>query len=260
MYYLSVLAIFKNETMNLKMWIEHYLWQGVNHFYLIDNASEDNPLTILQEYIDNGILSYFYLPEKHKQTDYYRYVYDNAIKDNSTWLVVCDLDEFFFGLNEPLYKTIKTLEPIYDYIVCNWKMFGSDGLLKHPTDIRRSITHCGKALWKQTKYIIKTNTIHSSDIGIHHISRPELRKYENNLIQLNHYPIQSLEFFQKIKMNRGSACSVRLDNVRNMDYFKRYDYREVQDETLKKLIQTNYKLINKPINKPINKKMNMKFI
>jgi glycosyltransferase involved in cell wall biosynthesis len=51
MYYLSVLSIFKNETMNLKIWIEHYLWQGVEHFYLIDNGSDDNPLNILQEYI-----------------------------------------------------------------------------------------------------------------------------------------------------------------------------------------------------------------
>jgi glycosyltransferase involved in cell wall biosynthesis len=60
MYYLSVLSIFKNETMNLKLWLEHYLWQGVGHFYLIDNGSTDNPLSILQEYIDKGIITYFY--------------------------------------------------------------------------------------------------------------------------------------------------------------------------------------------------------
>ena len=56
----DVLSIFKNETMNLKLWLEHYLWQGVGHFYLIDNGSTDNPLSILQEYIDKGIITYFY--------------------------------------------------------------------------------------------------------------------------------------------------------------------------------------------------------
>ena len=76
MYYLSVLSIFKNETMNLKLWLEHYLWQGVGHFYLIDNGSTDNPLSILQEYIDKGIITYFYLPEKYKQAEHYRYVFD----------------------------------------------------------------------------------------------------------------------------------------------------------------------------------------
>ena len=63
MYFLSVLAQFKNETMNLKVWIEHYLWQGVEHFYLIDNGSTDNPLSILQEYINRGIVSYYYKPK-----------------------------------------------------------------------------------------------------------------------------------------------------------------------------------------------------
>ena len=66
MYFLSVLSIFKNEIMNLKVWIEHYLWQGVDHFYLIDNGSTDNPLHILQEYINKGIVSYYYKEEKIK--------------------------------------------------------------------------------------------------------------------------------------------------------------------------------------------------
>jgi len=59
MYFLSVLAIFKNETMNLKVWIDHYLWQGVEKIYLIDNGSTDNPMPILQPYIDKGFNSCF---------------------------------------------------------------------------------------------------------------------------------------------------------------------------------------------------------
>ena len=41
-YYLSIVAIFKNESWILKEWIEHYLNQGVDHFFLIDNGSTDN--------------------------------------------------------------------------------------------------------------------------------------------------------------------------------------------------------------------------
>ena len=51
MYYLTLMAIFKNETFNLKIWLDHYIWQGVQHFYLIDNGSTDNPLEILNDYI-----------------------------------------------------------------------------------------------------------------------------------------------------------------------------------------------------------------
>lgn len=71
------MAIFKNETMNLKMWLDHYLWQGVEHFYLIDNGSTDNPMTILQEYIDKGIVSYYFKPEKYNQIKHYREVFDS---------------------------------------------------------------------------------------------------------------------------------------------------------------------------------------
>ena len=72
MYYLSVLAQFKNETMNLKLWLDHHLWQGVQHFFLIDNGSTDNPTRILQEYIDKGIVSYFYRPKLASQVENYR--------------------------------------------------------------------------------------------------------------------------------------------------------------------------------------------
>ena len=37
-YYLSVLAIFKNEKHIMKEWLLHHMKEGVEHFYLIDNG------------------------------------------------------------------------------------------------------------------------------------------------------------------------------------------------------------------------------
>ena len=34
MYSISVLAMFKNESIIIKEWLEHYLAEGVQHFYL----------------------------------------------------------------------------------------------------------------------------------------------------------------------------------------------------------------------------------
>ena len=83
-YYLSVLAIFKNETMNMKVWLDHYLWQGVDHFYIIDNGSTDKPLNILQEYIDKDIVTLYSLSEKHQQSKHYQYVFDKErLKENN---------------------------------------------------------------------------------------------------------------------------------------------------------------------------------
>jgi hypothetical protein len=244
MHYLSLLAQLKNETMNLKVWLDHYLWQGVDHFYLIDNGSDDDPLSILQEYIDNGSVTYFYLPEKYNQFKHYSDVFDRAdLKQKSVWLIVCDLDEFFFGVNHKLSREIQKLENDYDYILCNWNIFGSDGLEMHPPDIRTAITHCDKNLWTSTKYIVKTNNVQCGwQVGIHslinHSPPPDRICNTNTTIQLNHYVIQSLEFFKKVKMPRGDATSPSADAVRNMDYFEKHDYREIQDETLKNIILT----------------------
>ena len=37
-HYLSVLGIFKNEAHIFAEWIEHYLTEGVDHFFLVDNG------------------------------------------------------------------------------------------------------------------------------------------------------------------------------------------------------------------------------
>lgn len=54
MNYLCVLAIFKNEEMNLDLWVRHYLWMGVGHFYLIDNGSTDNSMNVLKPYMETS--------------------------------------------------------------------------------------------------------------------------------------------------------------------------------------------------------------
>jgi hypothetical protein len=250
MYYLSVLAIFKNETMNLKLWLEHYLWQGVDHFYLIDNGSDDEPLSILNEYINNGIVSYFYLPERHKQVEHYRFVFDTQnLKNKTQWLAVCDLDEFFFGVDQKLTTKIRSLESYFDYILCNWKMFGSGGFKKHPPDIRTAITNCENSLHENTKYIFKPNIIKdSSQIWIHKLVNisninPKRIRIANKLIKLNHYPIQSQEFFRKVKMTRGDVSGASSENIRNIKYFNSYDKTDGNDEALKSIIlnpPTNY--------------------
>lgn len=246
MHYLSVLAIFKNETMNLKLWINHYLWQGVEHFYLIDNGSTDNPLLVLQEYMNKGIVSYFFMPEPYKQAEHYRHVFEAAnLKQATHWLAVCDIDEFFFGVDKKLAAKLKSLDPYVDYLLCNWKMFGSDGVQKHPTDIRTAIVHRATPLHINTKYIFKPYIVpNSSHVWIHHLINIQVprRHIGNRLIQLNHYPIQSLEFFRKVKMTRGDVNTPTSNHIRDMKYFHAYDHREYRDNLLRNLVLHGYPL------------------
>jgi hypothetical protein len=221
---ISLLAQMKNETMNLKVWIDHYVWQGIEKIYLIDNGSTDNPLKILKPYIDNGIVFYISLPEKHKQVEHYKKVImDQEIINKTEWLIICDLDEFFYGYPNKLIDTINEYKD-YDIIYSNWLMFGSDGLVEHPPDIRKSILWRDEKIHQNTKYIIKTDKLKNiEDIDIHEIHNITNKIIVNDKIRLNHYPIQSLDFFTKVKMTRGDATSNIVENVRDMKYFNKYN-------------------------------------
>lgn len=236
MYYFSVLAIFKNETMNLKEWIEHYFWQGAEHLYLIDNDSTDNPITILEPYIKQGKITYFFLTKKWKQLEYYRLVYNMIKKNKETyWLCITDLDEFWYSPNELLVNRLHKMEN-YSAIHSNWLMFGSDGHIVHPESIRKCIVKREPKHHILTKFIIKVSNVNAENFDIHTCNVPN-KITENNSIRLNHYPIQSLEFFQKVKMTRGACDSQTFENIRDMKYFNDYDQNKtITDTTLAKMI------------------------
>ena len=46
--YLALVAIFSNDGRFLKEWIEFYLIQGVEHFYLYNHLSQDNFKEVLK--------------------------------------------------------------------------------------------------------------------------------------------------------------------------------------------------------------------
>jgi hypothetical protein len=74
LYTLSVGAMFKNEEHAIVEWIEHYLYHGVQHFYLINDGSTDTSVMKLQPYIDKGLVTLFNVDCKYylgRQMDLY---------------------------------------------------------------------------------------------------------------------------------------------------------------------------------------------
>lgn len=247
MYYLSVLAQFKNETLNLKIWLDHHLSQGVQHFFLIDNGSTDNPLRILNPYIQKGIVSYFFRPEKYSQIKNYREIFAKKIWFKSYWLAVIDLDEFLYGLDKRLSKKLRSLH-YYNVIYCNWFVYGTSGCIEQPSDIRISNVHRMPNMDPvNTKYIVKTFAItHPSQIWIHWLFNPHSEvpiksgkriRVANQLIRLNHYVCQSEEFFKKVKSVRGDATHAGTKWTR--EFFDAHNNAAtLVDETLKNIVLT----------------------
>jgi hypothetical protein len=125
---LCLVAIFKNEGHIIKEWIEHYLNQGVDKLYLIDNDSNDNYQEKIQKYLDNNIVEIVVDTKKHSQTELYNKHYLTKSK-NYDWVMVCDLDEFIYARKG--FSTIKhylnSLHFSIGQIFIPWKIFGSNG-------------------------------------------------------------------------------------------------------------------------------------
>lgn len=224
MHFLAVLAIFKNETMNLEEWISHYLWQGVEHFYLIDNGSTDDPQRILDKYASR--ITYYSRPARHSQAKHYNEVFE-SIRTECRWLIVADLDEFWYSNRSGTISTLLSgLDESVDVVYAPWRMFGASGHVKHPKSLREDLVHCWENVAQNRKYIIRAERFNTGDLDIHYV-----RSEKTSLVDLtgeagfvlNHYPLQSMEFFEKVKMTRGSACVQRHDAIRTHDYFKAYD-------------------------------------
>jgi hypothetical protein len=251
MYKLSVGALFKNEAHCINEWIEHYLNRGVEHFYLINDNSNDNFLEKIQQYIDSNIVTLF-----HAQFDYYvgrqRDMYNRYILPNikeTKWLLIVDLDEFMWCPRDK--KLIFVLEQgnHLGQIQVNHTLFGSNGHIEQPETIVKSFTKRTTNFESDypignCKYFINTDFDFVS-LNVHHatFSNEKYNSDGNVFIYLgpeyfilNHYSCQSFNFWKDIKCTRGDG-----DNYfqRTIDDFHKYDINEVEDFGLIKQNESN---------------------
>jgi len=240
-YYLSVGAIFKNESHSIKEWIRHYLHHGVEHFYLINDNSSDNFMKIIQEYIDKNIITLFNVYEPYylgRQRNLYNRHILPLIKE-SKWLLMVDMDEYVWSKMEVnLTNILKNCEKLSQIQICETP-FGSNGHIKQPKYIVKSFTKRKSDLSDsgRLKYLVNSSYEFTS-LNIHHATylnendkktpegKDKFLKLYREYITVNHYCCQSVEFWNNVKCTRGDADDYL---VRNYDDFKLYDINDVED-------------------------------
>lgn len=256
MHSICVVSVFKNEKHALEEWITHYIKEGIDHFFLTDNGSDDGYIDILDKYIKNGNVSLNINPERYQQVKHLNF-YINDVKKYD-WAIVIDLDEFMYARKN--YNTIKqylsSLDTNINQIYIPWKMYGSNGHVNQTENIihyflKRDIYNNsrlinGKCITR-TKKLIKID-LHQSftnSNGLIITSDGNIKQHRDNnfiyiseellnnsCLHLNHYAIQSWEFFSKIKMTRGDASSSSINHIRDKNYFDAYDNNIVLDDEL----------------------------
>ncbi len=268
-YKLSVIAMFKNESWIIKEWIEHYLSEGVEHFYLIDNGSNDDyedKISTYNEYIslvkDSTRLPY------GTQSYLYNKIYLDIIKAETKWIITCDIDEYIYARNgyEKIIDVLNTMPSNIETIWIPWKIFGSNGNIKHPENIVYSFTRRSNQLNSflgHGKSIIRAKNLVNFGCCGHYVEvknnstiyTPNKDNYylfdfnENTCskfnLALNHYMLLSEEYYTKIKCNRGGGES-GLSNKYSLDFFRESDKNNnilYDDELLNKKINLCNKLI-----------------
>jgi len=265
--WLCVYSQFKNEKHVILEWIYHYFQEGADHIILVDNGSNDGYDVSALETIPN--LTLFSTTVKHRQTEMARFLFKEWVEPHFTWAVNLDMDEFLYSRKFPSlsdYLRVQSVEnPSLKAVVVPWKCFGSSGRKSQPTSVVFGFLYRDhdfplaknanlvKTLFKPQYYTLKAHTVHSDDMalqkhphttmeGLAPTSKKEYRMWhlfeeksldlESAHLHLNHYQVQSQDFWTRVKMTRGDADHHGWDHMRNLHYFYQRDKNLVLDDEL----------------------------
>ena len=111
-YFLTVCVCLKNEARHVAEFIAHYVKQGVDHLYIVDNNSEDNVKEAIEKsgyahlvtlLFDDIVIAYQDGDKRVTNTNNHLAMLNNnffrRVKEESEWTIIVDIDEFMVGKN-----------------------------------------------------------------------------------------------------------------------------------------------------------------
>lgn len=122
---LAVCAIFKNEAPYLAEWLTFHEGIGVDHFYLYNDASEDNFSEVIAPWMARGMITLTDWPV-HAQVA----AYNDCIRRfrmQARWIAFLDLDEFLFSPTGQQVPDVLTMYRGVSALFVYWVLFGSGG-------------------------------------------------------------------------------------------------------------------------------------
>jgi hypothetical protein len=216
---MNVLAAFKNEAPYLKEWIEFHLMVGFEKFFLYQNNSTDDYMSVLRPYIDSGVvdLTEWPLPVPSQAAAYWDYI---TRYRGPWWTAVLDCDEFLWS---PKYDTVtEAIAPLTRSAVgVNWMMFGSGGkeqwedapVIERFTwriDAANPVNnHVKSILWMDQNISMAgdIHTFHTEHGTFNEHGAPigsAFSQHSSEILRINHYYTKSRQEW-RAKVERGRA-------------------------------------------------------
>lgn len=254
-YDLSICCIFRDDSKYLQEWIEFHKKQGVQHFYLYNNLSQDNYKHYLKKHLENNDVTLIDWPFESNsgatwgriQCDSYMHCVDQYGIENK-WIAFIDTDEYLFSpLKINLAKVLKDYES-YGAVCVNWVMYGSSNIEK----IEDGDTILDKLLYRDEYAHTSIKTIARPECVLNnenmhyflykdnnyavcenkkHVSRYFSEYPSVSILRLNHYWSRDLTFLKTIKSERRKLFTgsydmeelLRRDKLYNVMYEPIYD-------------------------------------
>lgn len=252
---LAICTIQRNRGRWLKEWFAFHYAVGFRKFFFFAHKCNDNTSDVilnLKKYFD---IEAFVLSEDldRPQLSAYQHAYQN-FNHEFDWMAFIDGDEFLFPTHQlDLREVIENFSyKKISGLAAYWACFGSSGHLIEPagliTENYRYRSNFNFNSNRHIKSIIKGHQGDNFSVleNSHHFKtiygtfdtylRPiqsGLTTYEPNydLIRINHYATQSLEYFREFKQKSGAA-DVNTSFIRSESWWENYDRNDVFDESL----------------------------
>ena len=171
-YYLTILTIVKNAAKYLPEWIEFHQLNGVEHFYIYDNESQDELMYILEPYIKEGLVTYkhwgnlFATVSGVDEMMTQKYFLKDGMERfacETKWMALIDVDEFLFPTqeNHSLPKILNHFDH-HGVLSVSWIPFVSSGHLNRPEGlVISSYTTRWKRPMLNVKNIVQPKRVYS---------------------------------------------------------------------------------------------------
>lgn len=229
---LGIGCIFQNDARFLREWIEFHRLVGVDHFWLYNNNSDDDYLSELKPYIDEGLVELIDWPYTFTNVrEFYpiQYAaYEDAVsraKGEAEWLALLDTDEFLFSPQLiPVPEVLKKFKG-KGGVGINWIMFGTSHVEEVPEGalMIEMLTYRADLNHNRNKHVKSiVNPLLVKAVDNPHFCRfkngastvttsgvpfkgPESPKVETNVLRLHHYWTRDEKFLYEVKIPRGEA-------------------------------------------------------
>lgn len=246
---LGITSIQRNRGKWIVEWLAFHMLVGFEHFHIYAHkCTDDMPLTLLKLARRYDITVHTVEVDSQPQLAAYQHAY-NTHGAALDWMAFVDGDEFLHPAHKPHMGDVLSGFDGHpaSAVAVYWKCYGANGHLKDPDGLVmeqyprhsahdflpnrhvKSIVRGGQSIEISGSHVFTTRhgTVDELLRPVHHGWMRELEpSYE--ALRMNHYAVQSYEFFKATKQNVGAADgNARL--VRPESWFHEYDRNECDD-------------------------------